>query len=184
MTMTELMRHNGFHPSDESNPSGPIPLGQQPPPPAFMPVPAPVPTSMPAPMSAPMPAPMSMPAPDHLPVPPPRPSGARATVVLGVLVAVLFLAAIASVVLYLSARGEHETAVSRLAERKGALAATSQQVASTGAVLRAADQRNGALETANADLKTCVDAVQHYLWDGLTGDARIAAVDQLFIACG
>jgi len=152
--MTEMMRHNGFHPVGEPTRAGPIPLGPM----------APMPGSM--------------------PVPPPRPPGARATVVLSVLVALLFVAAIGSVVLYVSARGDHDAAVSRLAERKGALAAVNQKVVSTDAALRAAAQRNSGLATEKTDLTTCVDAVQHYLWDGLTGDERTAAVDLLFTVCG
>jgi hypothetical protein len=46
-----------------------------------------------------------------------------------------------------------------------------------------AETRNSDLEAEKATLTTCVDAVQRYLWDGLEGTARDAAVDAMFTAC-
>jgi len=151
--MTEMAQHNGFHSMGDLTTPGPFPLT----PPRF-------------------PAPLPMPA-------PPRPGGGRATVVLAVVAALLFAAGIVFGVLYLSARGDHDAAAAALTERQNSLAEVNLRVSSTDSARQAADQRNGALENENTELTACVEAVRHYLWDGLVGVERDAAVDRLFTTC-
>ena len=169
--MTEMAQHNGFHPMGDATTPGPLPLG--PPTPPRFPVSAPLPIPLRTPMPAPMPEPE-----------PPRRTGGRARVVLAVVAALLLAAGIVFGVLYVSARGDHDAAVARLTEREGTLAEANLRVSSTDSARQAADRRNSALETENAQLTTCVEAVRHYLWDGLVGAEREAAVEQLFTACG
>jgi hypothetical protein len=85
--------------------------------------------------------------------------------------------------LYIGADSDHDAAVARLEERKSQLAEVRERLTTTEDAQESAETRNSDLEAEKATLKTCVDAVQHYLWDGLEGTARDTALNAMFTAC-
>ncbi|MBB4909636.1 hypothetical protein [Actinophytocola algeriensis] len=107
----------------------------------------------------------------------------RARIVLLVACVVAFATAGVFGALYIGADSGHDAAVARLAERKSQLAEVRERLTTAAAAQDSAETRNSDLEAEKATLTTCVDAVQHYLWDGLEGTARDAAVDAMFTAC-
>jgi hypothetical protein len=94
-----------------------------------------------------------------------------------------FAAAAVSAVLYVGADGDHDAAVARLDERGGELTDARARTRAAADARADAEARNTGLETEKATLTTCVDAVRHYLWDGLAGTERDTALDAMFTAC-
>ena len=134
-----------------------------------------------SPISQPFPQPMLYaPPPPMAPPPPPK---RRARVVLAIACGLAFAAAAVVGWLYVSADGDHDTAIARLDQRKGELAAVRSQLGDAEKAKSSAQERNSGLESENATLTTCVEAVQHYLWDGLEGDARTTAFNAMYDAC-
>lgn len=129
--------------------------------------------------------PISQPFPQqqYPPPQPPQPPKQRARVVL--LVACVLALAAAGVfgALYVAADSDRDAAVARLDERKSQLAEVRERLTAAKAEEESGESRNGDLEAEKTTLKTCVDAVQHYLWDGLEGTARETALDAMFTAC-
>jgi hypothetical protein len=107
----------------------------------------------------------------------------RARIVLLIACVVTFAIAGVFGALYIGADSDHDAAVARLEERKSQLAEVRERLTTAEDAQESAETRNGDLETEKATLTTCVDAVQHYLWDGLEGTARDAALDAMFTAC-
>lgn len=130
------------------------------------------------------PIPRQYPYPQQVPPQPPvRAPGHRARLVLLVACAVAFAAAVLFGALYVGADGDHDTAVAQLDERRSQLADVRERLTAGEAERADAEERNADLESEQTTLKACVDAVQHYLWDGLAGTARDAALDAMFTAC-
>jgi hypothetical protein len=100
-----------------------------------------------------------------------------------VLAVILFVAAALLATLYVMADRDHDAATALLDTRMAELAGVRGQIATTDAQRAAAAQRVTGLEDTNAELTTCVDAVRHYLWDGLAGAERDAALDTMFEVC-
>lgn len=132
--------------------------------------------------------PISQPFPQQFPQPfsppsPPRQQKQRARVVL--LVACVLALAASGVfgALYIAADSDRDAAVARLEERKSQLAEVRERLGAAEDAQAGAESRNGDLEAEKITLTTCVDAVQHYLWDGLEGTARETALDAMFTAC-
>lgn len=123
-------------------------------------------------------SPISYPIPQQFP-PPKR----RARVVLLVACVVAFAAAAVFASLYIGADGDHDAAIVQLDERKTRLVDVREGLTAAEAEQADAEERNDDLRTELTTLKTCVDAVQHYLWDGLEGAARTTALDAMFTAC-
>lgn len=117
------------------------------------------------------------------PQPPVRAPGHRARLVLVIACALAFAAAALFGVLYVGADGDHDEAVAQLDDRQSQLADVRERLTAAEAERVTAEGRNADLETEHTALKACVDAVQHYLWDGLEGTARDAALDAMFTAC-
>jgi hypothetical protein len=113
---------------------------------------------------------------------PPRRSRARLFLIVAAVLAFAVAGTFAG--LYVVADGDHEKAVTTLEDKKSELADVKQQNTTATGERDQAEQRNGDLETANGGLKPCVDATQHYLWDGTEGTEREAALDAMFAACG
>ena len=134
-----------------------------------------------SPISQPFPRPVAYPPP---PVsPPPPPPKRRAGLVLVIACAVAFAAAAVFAGLYVAADGDHDAAVARLEQRKKELADVRARIGTAEEAQASAEARNRDLEAENATLTTCVDAVRHYLWDGLEGDARTTAFNAVYDAC-
>lgn len=108
----------------------------------------------------------------------------RSRLVLTVVAVVMFVAAGVLAGLYIAADSEHEKVTTTLEERKAELGALTEQIAAAEKEKSAAEQANTDLETQNDALLPCVEATQHYLWDGLEGAEREAAIDAMFAACG
>ncbi|MBP2330586.1 hypothetical protein JOF56_010971 [Kibdelosporangium banguiense] len=85
--------------------------------------------------------------------------------------------------LFLVAGNDHESAVARFDERQNELTSVNDQVATAEAERQRAEERNKALKSDNADMTGCVEAMRHYLWDGLADAARTAAVREVFTKC-
>jgi hypothetical protein len=119
--------------------------------------------------------------PAELPAPGPRRAPRTRTVF--VVAVVAFVAAALSATLYVTADADHDAAAAVLAEREAELADVRADVLATDAERALAERRNAGLEEDNTALTGCVDAVRHYLWDGLTGAARDSALDAMFEAC-
>jgi hypothetical protein len=100
-----------------------------------------------------------------------------------VLAAVLLVAAALLATAYVLADRDHDAAAALLDTRAAELADVRGQIATTDTQRAAATQRVADLTDANAELSTCVAAVRHYLWDGLAGDDRDAALDTMFEVC-
>jgi hypothetical protein len=135
------------------------------------------PTGMPAPQ--PMPA---MPLGPSLP-PVPRRNRRRTAVVLAALAAAFLVTAGVFAALFVAAAGDHEDAVARADQRRGELADLADRVSASEAERQRTEQRNTGLESENADLTECVDAIRHYLSDGLTDAQAVTALDAAFVAC-
>jgi ferric-dicitrate binding protein FerR (iron transport regulator) len=133
-----------------------------------------------SPISQPFPRPMAYPLPPVIPPPPPK---RRAGLVLVIACAVAFAAAAVFAGLYVAADGDHDAAVVRLEQRKKELADVRARIGTAEEAQSSAESHNGDLEAENATLTTCVEAVQHYLWDGLEGDARTPAFNAMYDAC-
>jgi hypothetical protein len=131
------------------------------------------------PISPPFPAPMR-----YAPPPPPfvRPKR-RARLVLLIACAVAFAAAATFAGLYVAAAADRDTALARLADVRGDLTDVRGQVAAAAEEQASAEDRNDDLEAENTALNACVEAVHHYLWDGLEGAARTAAFSTMYDAC-
>ncbi|MCT2583450.1 hypothetical protein [Actinophytocola gossypii] len=115
---------------------------------------------------------------------PPAPMGPRRSgVVLTVVAVVLVLTAGTFAGLYLATSGEHDDLADRLDDRRTELADRTDRATTTERERDRAEDRNSDLRVTRDALATCVDAVQHYLWDGLTGSARDAAISAMFTAC-
>lgn len=176
--MQDTTRFDGYRATSGFGPTG----HQGPPSPRNgLPVPAQggYPPSPPVGLPAPYPGPPRGP----VPAPGPRRAGRTAAIVLSVAAVLLVIATGVLGYLYVAATGEHDAAGERLADRRTELAAAEDRVTTAEADRDRAEADNSALETENRELGTCVTAVQHYLWDGLTGAARDAALDRLFTEC-
>lgn len=141
-----------------------------------------------SPISQPFPQPMTMYPPPQMPpppMPPPPmpPPKRRARTVLAIACGLAFAAAAVFGWLYVSADGEHDTAIARLDQRQGELAVVRSQLGDAEKTKSSAQERNDGLESENATLTTCVEAVQHYLWDGLEGAPRTTAFNAMYDAC-
>lgn len=135
-----------------------------------------------SPISQPFPQPM-MYAPPPPPMPQPPPQKRIARVVLSIACGLAFAAAAVFGWLYVSADGDHDTAIARLDQRKGELADVRSQLGDAEKAKSSAQEHNDGLESENATLTTCVEAVQHYLWDGLEGAPRTTAFNAMYDAC-
>lgn len=137
------------------------------------------------PMAVPVPPPMPMPArwvgPGLPPVP--RRNRRRTAVVLAALAAAFLVAAGVFAALFVAATGDHDDAVARADQRHGELADLDSRISASDAEQQRTEQRNTGLESENADLTACVDAIRYYLSDGLTGTERVTALDDAFVAC-
>ncbi|GAB1516048.1 hypothetical protein [Actinophytocola sp. KF-1] len=127
-------------------------------------------------------SPISQPFPLPVAYPPPPPRR-RAGLVLLIACAVAFAAAAVFAGLYVAADGDHDAAIARLDDRKGALADVRARIGDAEEAQAAAEAHNDDLAAENAKLTTCVEAVRHYLWDGLEGAARTSAFDAMYDAC-
>jgi hypothetical protein len=120
-------------------------------------------------------------------MPPPAPvtvTSARTGVATLVALASLFLvSAGVFVTLFLIAAGDHDSAVARLDERQSELTSVNDKVVSAEAERKRAEDRNKGLKSDNADMTPCVEAMRHYLWDGLSDSARTVAVREVFTKC-
>lgn len=133
-----------------------------------------------SPISQPFPRPMVMYPPPQLPPPPPK---RRARTVLAIACGLAFVAAAVFGWLYVSADGDHDTAVARLDQRREELANVRSQLGDAEKAKSSAQEHNDGLASENATLTTCVEAVQHYLWDGLEGAPRTTAFNAMYDAC-
>lgn len=111
------------------------------------------------------------------------PKKQRARLVLLVASVVAFAAAGLSGALYIGADSDHDAAVALVAERKSQLAEVRERLTTAEDARESAETRKSDLEAEKAGLTTCVEAVRHYLWDGLAGTARDTALDAMFTAC-
>ena len=137
-----------------------------------------------SPISQPFPRPVAYPPPPVAPAaPPPPPSKRRAGLVLVTACVVAFAAAAVFAGLYVAADGDHDTAVAELEQRNKELTDVRARIGDAEEATSSAEAHNGDLEAENATLTTCVDAVRHYLWDGLEGDARTPAFNAMYDAC-
>lgn len=107
----------------------------------------------------------------------------RTRAVLVVAAVVMVVAAALSATLYVTADADHDAAVALLDERRAEFADLRGDVVTADAERALAEQRNARLDAENTALTACVDAVRHYLWDGLTGTARETALSAMFEAC-
>ena len=149
----------------------------QPPRPPYLPV-----QSRQSPISHPIPQQQYPPQYPQQQFPPP-PKKQRARIVLLVACVVTFAIAGVSGALYVGADSDRDAAIGRLEERKSQLAEARERLTTAEDAQESAQTRVGDLEAEKTTLTTCVDAVQHYLWDGLEGTAREAALDAMFTAC-
>lgn len=156
-------------PFPRQNPPAPF-AAQQPPPPQGQPTPPPFPRLSPAPQSAYQPQ-------------WPQPVRNRGNIGLVVAAVVLFVMAAVSCTLYVMADRDHDTAVATLAENEKDLANAKKQVDGSTEERSAAEEENARLSDENTSLSACVDAVQHYLWDGLVDPERSAALTRMFDLC-
>jgi hypothetical protein len=108
----------------------------------------------------------------------------RSRLVLIALAVVMFVAAGVLAGLYVAADGDREKATSTLTDKKAELSDVRGQVSAAEESKSTAEQNNNDLESKNSALQPCVEATQHYLWDGLEGAERDAAIDAMFAACG
>lgn len=99
------------------------------------------------------------------------------------MIAVAFAAAAVSGWLYVGADGDHDAAVAVLDQREKELTDVRGRIGTAERARDDAEARNADLEAENSALTACVDAVKHYLWDGLEGAARTAAFDTMVTAC-
>jgi hypothetical protein len=174
----------------------PVPPQQGGPPPISQPFPTQPHTRYPQPGQYPQPQPGQHAQPGQYPQPDqyaqagqyPQPSGAperrsRARVVLVVAAVLAFAVAGLFTGLYVAASGDRDAAVALLDERKAQLAAAQERLGTAEEAASAARDRNSGLEAQGTALQTCVDAVQHYLWDSLTDAETTVAIDAMFTAC-
>lgn len=122
-----------------------------------------------------------VPVPPAPPAPVPGIRTAMATLV--VLTSLFLVSAGVFMTLLLMAGADHRSAVARLDQQQSELANVNDQVVSAEAGRKRADDRNKALKSDNMDLSGCVEAMRHYLWDGLAGSARTAAVRVVLAKC-
>ncbi|HEX6360597.1 hypothetical protein [Actinophytocola sp.] len=116
--------------------------------------------------------------------PTPQPTGkSRSRLVLTVVAVVMFVAAGVLGGLYIAAGSAHEKATSTLQDKKSELTDVRGQVSAAKEEKSTAEQNNSDLETKNGALQPCVEATQRYLWDGLEGEARTAAISAMIDAC-
>jgi hypothetical protein len=158
--------------------SDPFPQQSPPTPPAWQQVAAPQP-----PASVPTPPPWPRPVAPEATPPWPQPVKTKKNVALIVTAVVLFVAAALSGTLYVLADRDHDAAVAELADHRADLTEAREQVDSTEDRVTAEEQENSALSDENTELQSCVDAVQHYLWDGLVDPERSAALNRMFTLC-
>jgi hypothetical protein len=153
---------------------------QQPRTPPYLPV-----QSRQSPISHPIPQQFPQQYPQQYPsqYPQQQPPKQRARTVLLIACAVAFVTAGVFGFLYVGADSDRDAAVVRLDERKARLAEVRDRLATTEDAREGAQTRVSDLEAEKTSLTTCVDAVQHYLWDGLEGTARDAALDAMVTAC-
>jgi hypothetical protein len=149
-----------------------------------VPTPPPFPAQSP-PTPPPFPAQSAPAAQAPLTHPPqwPQPAKRRKNVALIVTAVVFFVAAALSGTLYVLADRDHDAAVAELAEHRDDLAAAREQADDTAAEVSAVEEDNATLTDENAELGPCVEAVQHYLWDGLVGEERNTALSKMFDLC-
>lgn len=161
------------------------------------PMPQPMPLQMPQPTPWPVPGPRSaLPISGPLPqltaplppTPPPwpltqEPRKPRSSTALIVVTVVLFVAAALAGTLYITADRDRDAAVALSADRQTDLATAKEQVASTEEGASLAEGDNTALTDENTTLRTCVEAVQAYLWDDLAEQERLDAADRMWTAC-
>jgi hypothetical protein len=113
---------------------------------------------------------------------PPRRNG-RATAILAALVVVLLAAAGVFAALLVSASGDHAASTDRLDRLRGELTDLDARLVAQDAKRSQAERHNSSLEADNAELTPCVEAMRHYLWDGLTGAERESALDDVVTLC-
>jgi len=123
------------------------------------------------------------PAPPYSPPIAPRRARRATAIVLGVIAAALLITAGVFAGLFTLASGDRDTLAGQLDERRTELGGVTDQVVATEEARDTAAERNTGLETTRSELSACVDVVQRYLWDGLVGAERQAALDQLFTLC-
>lgn len=112
--------------------------------------------------------------------PPPKP---RRPIGFLVLLGVLSVAATVFAVLYVLADRDRDLTDAALAARRTELTTAARQSRDAETDQAAIEQDNGDLADDNASLRTCVDAVQRYLWDNLAGEERKAALNRMFDVC-
>ncbi len=118
------------------------------------------------------------------PAPAPRRRRRRSVIVLAALASTLFLAAGVLTALLVMAGRDHDAAAGRLDDVRAELTGVRERVASAEAERNGVERRNTALQAEKSELSACVEAMRHYLWDGLTGTARSAALNTMFTECG
>ncbi|MGH3875590.1 MAG: hypothetical protein ACRDSK_00985 [Actinophytocola sp.] len=154
-------------------------------PPRPAPPPHPVvrrPTTVRMPVPPPPAWPPVPPVPLMPPMPPPRRNG-RATATLAALAVAFLAAAGVFAALLVSAGGDHATSTDRLNELRGELTDLDARAVAQDAKRSQAERHNSSLEADNAELTPCVEAMRHYLWDGLTGAERRSALDAVVTLC-
>jgi hypothetical protein len=108
----------------------------------------------------------------------------KARLVLIVAAVLMFAAGGVFAGLYVAAESDHDKATSVLEDKKAELADVREEISSAEDAKSTAEQNNSDIEAKNSALKPCVEATQHYLWDGTQGAERDAAIDAMFAACG
>jgi hypothetical protein len=124
-------------------------------------------------------------------VPPPRPpmppvhvrASRTGLTTLVVLASLFLISAGVFVTLFLLAGSDHDAAVARLNDRQNELTGLDDRVVSAEAERQRADRRNSGLKGDNADMSGCVDAMRHYLWDGIADSQRTAAARDVLTKC-
>jgi hypothetical protein len=114
---------------------------------------------------------------------PPRRDRRRTAAVLAALATAFLLSAGVFAALFVAATGDHDAAADRLAQRHSELADLDDRISAKDAERQRTERHNGGLESEDADLTECVGAMRHYLLDGLTGAARVTALDEAYTAC-
>jgi hypothetical protein len=163
---------NGYHALARPGPP-PVPGPPPPPPPPRVPVPRPMPFPLPMPVLPPVP-PL---------VPQPRRSGRATAATLAALACAFLVAAGVFMALLVAAGGDLAAENDRLDQRRGELTDLDGRVAAADAEQDRVERDNTALESANAELAPCVDAMRHYVFDNLGKAEREAALGQVLTFC-
>lgn len=151
-------------------------------------VPQPRPAAGPPPMPVPRPVPRPMPRPPLLPpafppVPQPRRNRRSTAVALAAVAAAFLVAAGVFAALLVSAAGDHAAETARLDQRRGEVTDLDGRLAAADAAQRQAERHNNGVETENAELTPCVDAMRHYVWESPTEADRKTAFNDVLTFC-